>query len=314
MKTLLFFTFLLIKSFSGFAQSNDKYETSVTFPGTYQVGDYVEFVQTSPIDAGASGYYEVSISYTRSGIAAAATYIASVSHANYNKWREAGMVNSNGYVVAEQRSFTIDCNGSSSRFRIRAIATYGYYNTEGITVNIKVRSINFNTGWTALNNAGNDISVTQLHPMTNEWSLYTGNLGLETSAHIAFHAKSNGNVGIGTRNPMEKLSVNGKIRAKEIKVETAENTWPDYVFIKEYKLPTLADVEKHIKEKGHLPEVPSASEVSEHEHGLELGNNQALLLKKIEELTLYMIDMKKTVDVLIKENKEQARQIEQLKK
>ncbi|MCH5718190.1 hypothetical protein [Niabella hibiscisoli] len=108
-----------------------------------------------------------------------------------------------------------------------------------------------------------------------------------------------GNVGIDVAAPTEKLEVNGKIRAKEIKVEANNGTnWPDYVFTKEYQLPSLADVEKHIKEKGHLPEVPSAADVTK--NGLELGNNQALLLKKIEELTLHLIQMEKETTSRIK--------------
>jgi hypothetical protein len=114
------------------------------------------------------------------------------------------------------------------------------------------------------------------------------------------HYIENGNVGVGTKTPSEKLSVNGKIRAKEIKIESASNTWPDYVFKKDYPLPDLSDVEKHIQEKGHLPEVPSAKEVEK--EGIALGANQAVLLKKIEELTLYMIEQDKI-------NKAQAEQI-----
>ncbi|MCH5718186.1 tail fiber protein [Niabella hibiscisoli] len=117
----------------------------------------------------------------------------------------------------------------------------------------------------------------------------SGNLKITGPGH---HFIKNGNVGIGTRNPTDKLSVKGKIRAQEIKVE-ADNgaNWPDYVFKKDYKLPSLADVEKHILEKGHLPEVPSAEEVEK--EGIALGANQALLLKKIEELTLYLIEKDK---------------------
>lgn len=130
------------------------------------------------------------------------------------------------------------------------------------------------------------------------------------------HYIENGNVGIGTKNPTEKLSVNGKIRAKEIKVESGP--WPDYVFKKDYKLPSLSDVEKHINEKGHLPEVPSAKEVEE--EGIALGANQALLLKKIEELTLYLIELKHEVNKeKMKNDKQgkiiasQTREIEKLK-
>ena len=98
--------------------------------------------------------------------------------------------------------------------------------------------------------------------------------------------KASGNIGIGTTNPKEKLSVNGNIRAKEVKVEI-EN-WPDYVFKADYDLPSLDDVKKHIAIKGHLPNIPSAKEISE--QGAALGALNVKLLEKIEELTLYTLD------------------------
>ena len=111
--------------------------------------------------------------------------------------------------------------------------------------------------------------------------------------------ESNGNVRIGTTNPGAwKLSVNGKIRAKEIKVETG---WSDFVFENNYRLPTLKEVEKHIKEKGHLKDIPSAREVEE--SGIFLGEMDSKLLQKIEELTLYTIQQQKEIDILKKENK-----------
>lgn len=103
----------------------------------------------------------------------------------------------------------------------------------------------------------------------------------------------NGNVGIGTSTPTEKLSVSGKIRAKEVKVEATN--WPDYVFEEGYKLPTLVETEKHIKEKGYLLGLPSAKEVEQ--NGIELGEMNKLLLKKIEELTIYIINLNKKVDL-----------------
>jgi hypothetical protein len=107
--------------------------------------------------------------------------------------------------------------------------------------------------------------------------------------------RRNGTVGIGTilsSNPHNyKLAVNGTIGAKEIKVETSSSTWADFVFEKNYQLPTLQEVEVHIKEKGHLKDIPSAQEVAE--NGINLGEMNAKLLQKIEELTLYMIEMKK---------------------
>ncbi len=100
---------------------------------------------------------------------------------------------------------------------------------------------------------------------------------------------SNGNVGIGTTTPNEKLAVNGKIRAKEIKVETAN--WPDYVFADGYKVEKLEELERYIKANKHLPEMPSAKEVEA--NGIELGEMMKLQQKKIEELTLYLIEKDK---------------------
>ena len=114
------------------------------------------------------------------------------------------------------------------------------------------------------------------------------------SGTLSMIIKNDGNVGIGTTTPNAKLAVNGNIRAKEIKVETTN--WPDYVFEKDYKLPSLRDTEKHIKEKGHLPGIPSAEEVKA--NGVDLGEMNAKLLKKIEELTLHLIEKDKKVTSL----------------
>ncbi|PRD44962.1 hypothetical protein [Sphingobacterium haloxyli] len=88
-----------------------------------------------------------------------------------------------------------------------------------------------------------------------------------------------------------RMSVNGKIAAKE--VEVTVNNWPDYVFRKDYELKPLSQVEKYIKENGHLPEIPKAEEVEA--DGLSLGEMDKLLLKKIEELTLHLIEKDRQV-------------------
>ncbi|PUB25221.1 hypothetical protein C8J95_1142 [Elizabethkingia sp. YR214] len=113
----------------------------------------------------------------------------------------------------------------------------------------------------------------------------------------------NGNVGIGTINPQNKLDVNGTVHAKEVKVDMAG--WADFVFQSDYQLSALEEVEKHIQEKGHLPNIPSAKEVID--NGLSLGESQKLLLQKIEELTLYAIEQNKLI-------KEQQKKVQQLEK
>lgn len=109
-----------------------------------------------------------------------------------------------------------------------------------------------------------------------------------------------GNVGIGTtlfNNPNNyKLAVNGKLGAKEVVIETNTSTWPDYVFNENYKLPTLSEVETFIKVNKHLPEIPSANTIGK--QGINVAEMDAAILKKVEELTLYLIQLKNENDAL----------------
>lgn len=115
--------------------------------------------------------------------------------------------------------------------------------------------------------------------------------------------KRGGNVGIGTTSPSEKLSVNGNIRAKKLII--SQSNWPDYVFSAEYKPQNLTQVAQFIKANKHLPGVPSAEEITN--KGLDVGETQAVLLKKIEELTLYVIELKY-------ENRELRKEMNEVKK
>ena len=100
-----------------------------------------------------------------------------------------------------------------------------------------------------------------------------------------------GNVGIGTNYPgSNRLAVEGTIAAREI-VVTDVNPFPDYVFEEDYQLPSLKQIESHIKTKKHLPDIPTADDIKK--NGIPVGRMQAKLLQKIEELTLYVIDQNK---------------------
>jgi hypothetical protein len=114
---------------------------------------------------------------------------------------------------------------------------------------------------------------------------------------------SAGNVGIGVSSPTEKLSVNGTVKAREIRVDGQGA--PDYVFEETYHKLSLAEVEKYVRLNKHLPEVPSAKELER--DGMAVGEMNKLLLKKIEELTLHLIEKER-------ELKSQAERLEKIEK
>jgi len=113
-------------------------------------------------------------------------------------------------------------------------------------------------------------------------------------------ASYTGNVAIGTSSVPSGyvLAVDGHIRVREIRVD--QDVWPDYVFSDDYELLSLEEIRKHIKEKGHLPNIPSAEEVRK--NGMELGKMDRLLLENIEELTLHIISLKEEINTLKESN------------
>ncbi|CAL2078431.1 hypothetical protein [Tenacibaculum sp. 190524A02b] len=220
----------------------------------------------------------------------------------------------------------IRTNGSVS-----SLFVGGYDNRTNVFIasrkegNVGIGTINTNAKLT-LNNKSNQEKILQFGADgPTHWFMGIGNnagdyfhLGDNDEKYIVIR-KHSGDVGIGTLTTGgHKLAVDGSIGAREIKVES--RTWPDYVFTKEYTLPTLKEVEKHINEKGHLPNIPSAKEVKKNK-GIELGEMNRKLLEKVEELTLYTIQQEKQLVTHKKEiensktvNKQLLNVIEKLEK
>lgn len=110
-----------------------------------------------------------------------------------------------------------------------------------------------------------------------------------------------GYVGIGCSNPDARLTVKGQVHAEEVKVELLGSVCPDYVFESTYNLMSLTKLEEYLKVNKHLPEIPSAKEMEA--NGMYLREMNLSLLKKVEELTLHLIALKKENEVLKEENK-----------
>lgn len=121
----------------------------------------------------------------------------------------------------------------------------------------------------------------------------------------------NGRMGIGTTNVDTTLAlkVNGTIKAKEVLISLSG--FPDYVFSPDYNLRSLGEVETYIKTNSHLPDIPSEAEVIK--NGISLGEMDAKLLQKVEELTLYLLEINKEVKELKDENKKLVHEVADLR-
>lgn len=218
----------------------------------------------------------------------------------WNPWHELATLEANNFIGNQSISGNL-LIGNSTASNSKLEITGG-----GITTSLT----NINTTLTQKINTANPAvslglgylnSDTPFIQSYNSTSLTSNSLNLNPFG---------GNVGIGTTNPINKLDVNGTIHSKEVKVDMIG--WSDFVFKKEYHLPTLEEVEKHIKEKGYLENIPSEEDVLK--NGINLGEMNSKLLQKIEEMTLYMIDFKKEMNELKIKNEIQEEEIKKLKK
>lgn len=147
-----------------------------------------------------------------------------------------------------------------------------------------------------------NLTITEGYMLMNQ-----GNLTLK-EGHMVM---DKGKMFLGTkiRGGNHKLFVNGSILTTEVKIAYLTN-WPDYVFNPDYSLMPLSAVEEFIKNNNHLPGVPSAEEVKE--NGIEVAATQALLLEKIEELTLHLIEQEKQIEAMKVKITEQEKTLEVL--
>ncbi|WP_299189856.1 hypothetical protein [uncultured Aquimarina sp.] len=236
------------------------------------------------------------------GIVTGSNQISPVVWMYGNTEKNAFQIKRKGYGTTVQSGATLFQVGANGNVGIGTINP-----TQKLDVNGGIQSkalvlldanLGSNSDYTAIyrEDLGNDNAVVKLR--IGDDALGSFNIGYKNWRNgewvSTFYVNNYGKIGIGTTTPDAKLAVNGNIHTKEVKVDLIG--WADYVFKEDYDLPTLEQVENHITTKGHLINIPSAAEVAE--NGIQLGEMNAKLLEKIEELTLYTIEQEKRIKSL----------------
>jgi hypothetical protein len=169
-------------------------------------------------------------------------------------------------------------------------------------------SLNVN-GHTNMTNNGEALAINGVNPFIQFYQSGTPRSFIQQTGTQLFMGVNGGVLhldgtqvaigGVVAASSAYKLAVTGKVICEEVKVKLS-GSWPDYVFKQGYKRPSLNELESFIKTNQHLPNIPAAEEIEK--NGMEVGDMQKKMMEKIEELTLYIIDLKKEIDEL-KKNK-----------
>ncbi len=216
------------------------------------------------------------------------------------KWREdnvpAFLISADGNVGIGTGTATPNC-----KFQVVAAgANGGNFQFDNIGQQAFFRMSNF-TNWGLMMRS--DINKPKIgayyggalviHPFSSS----AGDLDINRGALAVFNF-ADMRVGIGTTTPDAKLTVKGDIHAEEVRVDL-NVPGPDYVFEEDYNLPSLSSIQNHIHKYKHLPGVPPAREMEE--KGIEVGKMNMLLLEKVEELTLYILQQDQKITQLKEE-------------
>ncbi|MFI5219303.1 MAG: hypothetical protein ACHQNT_07410 [Bacteroidia bacterium] len=183
--------------------------------------------------------------------------------------------------------------------------------------------------WNLTGNAGTD-------PNLNFIGTTDGKaLKFKTNNQVRMYIKANGDMGIGTQSPLAKFDVNGVIKGNELRIGTTTSAtgylasiggkliaeevrvdlkavWPDYVFDKNYSLLSLDELEQFIVKHNHLPGIPDAGNIKS--SGIMLGEMQTKTMEKVEEVTLYLIQLKNENNLLKAQIADLQNQVNEIKK
>ena len=226
-------------------------------------------------------------------------------------WSTTGNVGNNGNT-----NFVGNVDSVRLGFRTKNIEWLSILPTGNIGIGTITPTAQFHTTGT-VRLAGLTSDSTKTRVLVSDTS---GNLFYRSASSLGGHwLYSNGteydsvdNIAIGTSNPQGyKFAVNGTAIFTKVKVKTA-GTWPDYVFAKGYHLPGLKELEDYLARYRHLPGIASEAEVQK--DGIDIGDHQAALLKKVEELTLYLIDENKRLQAQADQMKAEQDRLDQQQK
>lgn len=185
-----------------------------------------------------------------------------------------GSTVSTGIVNIKGTNELLNLNGTNPLLQFTSGSTkIGYLRIDGSNVKLSVNSTN---------SAGNLQLQTQ--NKTRLWVLSDGKISISDDGKVA-----SGYL----------LNVKGKAIAEEVLVQL-NGSWPDYVFAKDYKLMSLPQLKEYVTANNHLPQIPAAEEMKD---GIALGNMNKLLTEKIEQLTLYILQLHDEIEALKKQSK-----------
>jgi hypothetical protein len=267
-------------------------------------------VSTSPynftwVDPNPGSYQLTAKATDNVGTINTASVYVDVTSLNYY-WSTTGNIGNNG-----DSNFIGNVDSVRLGFRTKNIERLSILPTGNIGIGTKTPTAQFHTTGT-VRLAGLTSDSTKTRVLVSDTS---GNLFYRNASSLVGNWQyANGveydsldNVAIGTSNPQGyKFAVNGTAIFTKVKVKTA-GTWPDYVFAKGYHLPDLKELEEYLVKYRHLPDIASEAEVQK--DGIDVGDHQAALLKKVEELTLYLIDQNKKLETQADQMKAQSDQM-----
>jgi hypothetical protein len=252
-------------------------------------------------DVPATDYKQGGLQWKRTGdTLAALNYVANPNHPNYLLLSVSGNGKGNDFLVNQSGNVGMGYLDPQAKIHIRTSGATDLIRLESDNPTIQLRR---NIGLASYEDVGfMQTSGENLRIGTNSGNT-AGKFVIRTNGGDRVFVDGSGNmsIGIGTPAAGYRLSVNGKAICEELKVQLSGN-WPDYVFNEKYKLMPLLQLQQFIEANNHLPNIPKAAQVEA--NGLEVGEMQRKMMEKIEELTLYVIDLQKQIDKLTRERKE----------